>query len=136
LTVAFRMSNTNLKAVGNMQSQGEAGAAAEAAIEQLISTDAVFRVPVASTVAADAHGVTVSIDKPVCVRAVVVDAMTSADATPNIYLQGVTPASASGYMETHWDIAATASGAATGAKVEMHQGIKIILPADPNPCPP
>jgi hypothetical protein len=57
----------------------------------------------------------------------------SADANPNIYLEGVTLSS--GYVETHWDIAATASGAAMGAKVETHQGIKIILPSDPNPCP-
>lgn len=135
VTVAFRMSHNNLKAVGNMQSQAEAEAAAGAAVEKLISTDAIFLAPVATTVPADAYGVAVSIAVPECTRSIPVDASTSADTTPNIYLQGITPASASGYAETHWDIAATASGAATGAKVEMHQGIKIILPADPSPCP-
>ncbi len=135
VTVAFRMSHSNLQAVGNMQSQAEAEAAAEAAVEKVISTDAIFLAPAGSTVPADAYKVAVSIAKPECVRAVPVDASTSADTTPNIYLQNVTPTSASGYMETHWDIAATATSAATGAKVEMHQGVKIILPADPNPCP-
>jgi hypothetical protein len=65
---------------------------------------------------------------------VAVEAGTSADATPNIYLNGVAALTAA-YMETQWDIAATATGAATGAKVETHQGVKIILPSDPNPCP-
>jgi hypothetical protein len=136
VAVAFRMSNNNLKAVGNMQSQAEAEAAAEAAIENLMSTEASFKVPVVATnVPADAYGVAVSIAAPACVRSIPVDASTSADTTPNIYLQNVTPASASGYMETHWDIAATASSGVTGAKAEIHQGVRIILPAEPNPCP-
>lgn len=135
VTVAFRMSNNNLKAVGNMQSQAEAEASAEAAVERILSTDSTFLAPAATNVAMDAYGVTVSVATPQCMRAIAVDASTSADATPNIYLQDVTPASASGYMETHWDIAAIGTGGATGAKVEVHQGIKIILPAEPNPCP-
>jgi hypothetical protein len=135
VTVAFRMSNNNLKAVGNMQSQAEADGAAESAIEQVLSTDALFLVPAALNVPADAYGVAVAVVPPVCMRSVEVDASTSPDANPNIYLQNITPASASGYMETHWDVAATARGAATGAKVEMHQGVKIILPEFPNPCP-
>jgi len=133
VTVAFRMSSNNLKAVGNMQSQAEAEASAEAAIETLISTDNVFRVPVETNVAADSYGVAVTIAPPACVRSVPVDVSNSADANPNIYLEGVTLSS--GYSETHWDLTATASGGATGARVETHQGIKIILPADPNPCP-
>jgi hypothetical protein len=135
VTVAFRMSNNNLKAVGNMQSQSEAEAAAEAAVEKLISTDAIFLAPAASTVAADAYGVSVSLPKPECLRSVAVNVNTSADANPNIYLQNVTPSAASGYVETHWDIAAVASAGATGAKAEIHQGVKLILPADPDPCP-
>jgi Tfp pilus assembly protein PilX len=135
VAVAFRMSNNNLKAVGNMQSQAEAEAAAEAAIEILMSTETSFTAPVATNVPADAYGVAVSVAAPQCVRSVPVDASTSADTTPNIYLQNVTPTSASGYVETHWDVAATASSGVTGAKAEIHQGVKIILPADPNPCP-
>lgn len=135
VAVAFRLSNNNLKAVGNMQSQAEAEAAAEAAIENLMSTATSFTAPVATNVSADAYGVAVSIAAPQCVRSVPVDASTSADTTPNIYLQNVTPTSASGYVETHWDVAATASSGVTGARAEIHQGVRIILPADPNPCP-
>lgn len=134
VTVAFRMSNSNLKAVGNMQSQAEAEASAGAAIEKLISSDAVFLAPVKTDVPEDSYGVTVSIAKPECLSAVAVEVGTSADATPNIYLNGVAVLSAA-YMETQWDIAATATAKATGAKVETHQGVKIVLPSDPNPCP-
>jgi hypothetical protein len=134
VTVAFRMSNNNLKAVGNMQSQAEAEASAEAAVEKLISSDAMFLAPVATNVPEDSYGVAVSIAKPECLRAVAIEAGTSADSTPNIYLNGI-PALTAAYMETHWDIAATATGAATGAKVEIHQGVKIVLTSDPNPCP-
>lgn len=133
VTVAFRMSSNNLQAVGNMQSQAEAEASADAAIERLISRDNVFRVPVPTDVPADSYGVAVAILPPACVRSVVVDVSNSADANPNIYLEGVTLSS--GYLETHWDIQATATGAATGARVVTHQGIKIILPEYPNPCP-
>jgi hypothetical protein len=134
VTVAFRLSHNNLKAVGNIQSQAEAEASAEAAVEKLISSHAIFLAPAATNVPVDAYGVTVAIAPPACMRAVAKTPNTSVDPTPALYLEGV-PLGASGYMETHWDIAATATGGATGAKVETHQGVKIILPSDPNPCP-
>ena len=68
VAVAFRMSNINLKAVGNMQGQVEAEAAANKAIESAISTAATFTTPAASAVPADEHGVTVSIAQPQCIR--------------------------------------------------------------------
>jgi Tfp pilus assembly protein PilX len=134
VTVAFRLSQNNLKAVGNMQSQAEAEASAEAAVEKLISTDSIFLAPAATNVPVDAYGVTVAIPAPACIRTVAINANTSGDATPNIYIEGV-PIGGSGYLETHWDIAASATGGATGANVETHQGVKVILPSDPNPCP-
>lgn len=135
VSIAFLMSNNNLKSVGNMQSRAEAAAAAEAAVENLISTDTIFLAPAATSVPADAHGVAVSIAAPACVKSVPVDAQSSADATPTLYQQGVAPTVASGYVLTDWDIAATATNAATGASVETHQGVRIMLPAEPNPCP-
>lgn len=135
VSVAFLMSNNNLKSVGNMQSRAEAAAAAEAAVENLISTDTVFLAPATTSVPANAQGVAVTIAPPACVKSVPVDAQSSADATPTLYQQGVAPTVASGYVLTDWDIAATATSAATGANVETHQGIRIMLPAEPNPCP-
>jgi Tfp pilus assembly protein PilX len=133
VTVAFRMSNNNLKAVGSMQSQEEAEASAKAAIERVISSDTLFVTPAVTNVATDAYGVAVAVAAPVCLRSVPVDASNSADANPNIYLEGISLTS--GYVETHWDVAATATSAATGAKVVVHQGVKIIMEDEPNPCP-
>jgi Tfp pilus assembly protein PilX len=133
--VAFRMSSTNMLAVGNTQSQSEADAAAQRAIERVISTDATFFTPQATNVAADGYGVAVAVAAPQCIRSVPVNANTSPDTTPNIYQQGVVNAANSGFVETYWDVAATATGAATGANVEMHQGVRLVMPSDPNPCP-
>lgn len=135
VSVAFVLSNNNLKSVGNMQSRAEAAAAAEAAVEKLISSDAIFLAPAATTAPANEQGVAVSIAAPTCVKTVPVDAQSSADATPTLYQQGVKAAVASGYMLTDWEIVATATSAAAGASVETHQGIRIMLPAEPNPCP-
>lgn len=135
VTIAFRVSSTNLQAVGNMQSQAESEAAAQAAIERLISTDAIFLAPAATTRPADAYGVAVSLAAPVCTRSVPVQANTSPDSTPNIYQQGVINAANSGFVETQWDIQAVATGGPNGARAQIHQGIRVVLPSDPNPCP-
>lgn len=134
VTVAFRMSSNNLKAVGNMQATAEAEASAERAIEQLISTDNIFLAPAATSVPADEYGVTVSIAKPECLRSVNIEANTSPDSMPNIYVEGMSPSSNSGYVETHWDVPATATGGSSGARVVVHQGVRIVMQADPNPC--
>ena len=135
VTIAFRMSNNNLKAVGNMQSQAEAEASAERAIERLISTDTIFLAPAATNVAKDEYDVTVALAAPQCLRSVAIEANTSPDANPNIYIQNLPPGNNSGYVETHWDIAATATGASTGARAVVHQGVRLVMQSDPNPCP-
>jgi Tfp pilus assembly protein PilX len=135
VAVAFRLSTSNLKAVGNYQSQVEVDAAAQRAVESVISSDAKFRNPSATVVPADAYGVSVNVAAPTCIRATPIDVSSSADPNPNIYLRNVTPATASPYTETHWDIAATADGGITGATTRIHQGVRLVLPSDPNPCP-
>jgi len=134
VTIAFRMSSNNLKAVGNMQAEAEAEASAERAIEQVLSTDTIFLAPAPVTIAKDEYDVTVSVAKPECLRSVAIEAHTSPDAMPNIYIQNLPAGSNSGYVETHWDIAATATGASTGARVVVHQGVRLVMQADPDPC--
>ena len=134
VTISFRLSHTNLRAVGNMQSQAEAEASAQAAIEKVLSTETTFTAPAAVNQPANEYGVTVSVAPATCIRTTPVYVPTSPDTTPNIYIDG-NPFSTSGYVDTHWDIAATATGGSTGSSVEVHQGVRIILPDDPNPCP-
>ena len=135
VTIAFRMSNNNLKAVGNMQSQAEAEASAERAIERVISTDSIFLAPAATNVAKDEYDVTVAVAAPECIRSVAIEANTSPDANPNIYIQNLPPGSNSGYVETHWNIPATATGVSAGSRVVVNQGVRIVMQSDPNPCP-
>lgn len=136
VTTAFMMSSANLKAVGNMQFREEALAAANAAIEDVISSDAIFFAPAETTRTVGDYDVVVK--APVCLYATDVVTSTSNDANPNIYKEtsaGGGGASAPGYLDTYWDIAAEVEDPLSGAHVVTHQGVKITLPADPNPCP-
>lgn len=142
VTSAFNLSTGNLKAVGNMQTRDEAISAANVAIERLISTDAVFFTPAASTVSVPPY--TVSVAAPVCMSSVEIKDYTSADPNANVLMEsgsgvggggGAGGGTATGFKVTYWDITATVSDATTGAQAEVHQGVKITLPASPNPCP-
>lgn len=132
---AFTLSGVSLTAVGNMQLRSEAIAAANSAIEQVVSSAANFSTPAASsyTIGSD----TVSVAAPVCVRAVDVKSDSTGDPNPGLLLDagaGSGSGAASGYQDTYWNIAATVDNTATGAKVIVNQGVKITLPASPNPC--
>ena len=60
MLTAFMLSSSNLKSVGNMQHRAEAIAAANVAIEQVISSDAIFITPAAQTVVVGAYSVAVA----------------------------------------------------------------------------
>jgi Tfp pilus assembly protein PilX len=134
VAIAFRMSNTSLKAVGNMAGEAEAQDAAEKAIERLISSDTIFTTPAATTVGTDEHGVTVSVPAPECIRSTPINVSTSGDANPNILIEGQ-PLTSSGFVETHWNLRAIATSGPTGATAEISQGVRLVMPDDPNPCP-
>lgn len=131
---AIRSSSTNLKIAGNMQAQTEATAAAQQAIEQVMSSDAIFKTPAGQTIVVGPYSVTVG--TPVCIRKKPVDSGGSADPNPNMLQDGLPGGGAAGeILDTYWDIPATVlDTAATGVKVEVHQGVRIMLPAILNPC--
>ncbi len=133
MVTAFMLSSTNLKSVGNMQYRDEATAAANAAIEEVISTAAIFVTPVAKTITVGSYSVSVA--KPECLYVIPIVINSSGDQNPGIHIEGIVASGASGYLETYWDIAVTVNDAMSGTGVETHQGIKITLPSDPNPCP-
>lgn len=141
---AFNMSSTNLKLVGNMQAKDEASAAANAAIEQVISSATAFEslagVPLAERVAPQPiqlgnYEVTLAV--PECVYSTAIADNTSGDQNSNILNQSAGSGGTVGtvgFRDTFWDIAATVNDPATGASVEVHQGIRVALPALPDPC--
>lgn len=134
VTSAFTLSGVNLKAVGNMQARAEATAAANAAIEGVISSDTLFRNPSSSTVTVVPYSV--SVEAPVCLRAIPIKTNSSDDAQPNIYLEGQPGGGGTtGYKNTYWNVRATVDDGVTGAFVVVNQGVKLALPANPDPCP-
>jgi hypothetical protein len=127
VTTAFMMSSGNLKAVGNMQFRDEAIAAANFAIEQVISTD-FTTLPAGRVVQVDFETVDLDLDTsddyfvtvaaPVCIQAVPVGGTVAT-------LSGVTsgvPSSTD--WNTVWDIQAQVNNATTGAAVLVRQGVR------------
>ena len=113
---AIRLSTANLKTVGNMQARNEATAAAQTAIEQVMSSAASFTNPQARTVTVNVNNVpyTVVVGAPACVRA---------DPVPGNSFDN----QAMALQETYWDVVATATDPRTGANVRIHQGVRVRL---------
>ncbi len=114
---AINTSTVNLRIVQNMQVQQQTEAAAQEAIEQVMSTPNTFNVPAAATIAV--NDLSVAIVKPVCVRAF--------PAAGYSAIWGLAP------EDTEWEVVAKVADPATGAKVAIHQGAAVRLAADS--CP-
>ncbi|WP_019449181.1 PilX N-terminal domain-containing pilus assembly protein [Cupriavidus sp. BIS7] len=124
---AVRMGNSSLRVVGNHQVRAEATAAAQQAIEKIVSSSANFYTPVAQTFNIDINndGVadyTVQTASPVCLQ------MLPADGYSYDF-------AASAPQDTYWDVAATATdNRGSGVSVTVHQGVKVRM--DPTAtCP-
>ena len=122
VTSAFMLSTGNLRAVGNMQFRDEAIAAANLAIEQVISTDFTAAPKSANIdVDIDQNGkfdFTVNVQVPKCVQA------TPAPPDPST-LSGVSSnVVTSSDFNTVWDIEARVSDTTTGAAVTIWQGVR------------
>lgn len=126
VTTAFMLSNTNLKSVGNMQSRDEAIAAANQAIEQLISSSTFTNSPAAEQVEVDINNdkitdYVVSIATPVCTRASIDTA-----ASPSSITLGAAMSTISSW-NTLWDIEATVNDVKSGAKTTVRTGTRVLL---------
>ena len=125
VTSAFTLSLSNLKSVGNMQVREEALAAANQAVEQLISapfTDALgaqeFKVDINKDGNDDN---TVAVAVPTCIRALkAVTAAPSDVELPVVMSTGST-------WNTEWDIDAAVTDLASGAAVRVRQGVRVLL---------
>ena len=128
VTSAFTLSSTNLKAVGNMQFRDEAVAAANVAIERVMSAD--FTLAPAATsqnVDIDQDGTVdyiVNVQAPVCVRAAPITSLPATD--PDASICAVGSGGAPVCFETIWELTATVSNAGaaalTGATATVRQG--------------
>jgi Tfp pilus assembly protein PilX len=121
----FTLSNSNLKAVGNMQMREEAVAAGNRAVEVVLGSGFASP-PTTQDINVDINNdgtndFVVTVAAPTCVKAVI-----ASTAPPSGI--GLSMGSGGGTTwYTDWDIQATVNDAATGASVEVHQGVRLLL---------
>ena len=129
LASTFALSTTNSKSITNTQIRNEAIAAANAAIEQVVSSP-FTTAPAAESVNIDINndGVvdyTVNFAAPKCMSATTVTP-TSLPAS-SLSLGSSFASTSSSYYQTVWDLDATVIDNASGASVHLHQGIRKLL---------
>jgi len=121
---AFTLSSSNLKSVGNMQMRDESVAAANQAIEQVLSSD--FTNPPTATAINvdinkdDAVDYSVSVAAPTCIRAITAAVSDGCDSEHPELCTGST-------WNTEWDVDATVKDASSGASVRVRQGVRVLL---------
>lgn len=119
---AFRMSGTNLQAVGNLQAREEALAAADQVIESVVSTNFIgagvqnFQIDINNDGVDDYQ---VQVQPPVCIRANLAEA--SAPSSTQL------AALSSNTWNTVWQIQATATDPVSSASVTVRSGVRVLL---------
>lgn len=124
---AIESSTSSIQVVGNAQFREEATAAAQQAIENVISSSAfTTTAPAPQSIDINNDGVsdyTVTFSPaPSCSKYSAVDAATETGLPKDCY------GSSGPYCyRTFWDVTATVNDATTGANVIVHQGIRILV---------
>ena len=114
---AVNNSMVNLRIVGNMQVHQDAEAVAQEAIEQVISSIAIFNNPQPSNITL--AGVTVQVSEPSCL-----------DVRP---AEGYSATFPLAPEDTHWELSASYDDPVSGAQAQLVQGVTIVMPA--GSCP-
>jgi hypothetical protein len=123
------MSNVSMQSVGNMQNRDEAVAAANKAIEQVLSSPFTDD-PAAESIDVDidndaTNDFAVEFAAPACVSAQQI-------AAPNIPPSSLSlgtafAATASNYYQTVWDLDANVTDAKSGTSVRVRHGVRVLL---------
>jgi Tfp pilus assembly protein PilX len=145
---AIRSSSINLRIAGNMQMAGEASAAAQQAIEQVLSSN-FTAAPASSVIAVDINGsgtgdYTATVPEPTCTGSVPLknadlDMSSTNDqkcfssstaSNTGIFFASGAPAvtGMSWCLSQQWDVSARATSP-TGTDVTVHQGVSLRVPA-------
>ena len=139
---AYRVSNTNLRVVGSMQGRQEGVSAAQAVIDQVLSSITFTRAP--AGVAAQHWGIDINGDskedydvklspQPRCIRVapVVLGAKIAPADLPCVGSAVLGKAHLSGYCsDTVWEITATTQDKLTGANTTVRQGVGVRVAVD------
>jgi hypothetical protein len=130
VTTAFTMSQTNQMSVGNMQFRDEAIAAANKAIEQVLSSP-FTTAPAGQTIDVDLNNddtvdYHVEFDTPACVSDSQI--LISGAAPSSVTLGSSFAVAGSTFYHTVWDLSAQVTDAAvSGASVHVRQGVRVLL---------
>ncbi len=130
VTSAFTLSTTNLLSVGNLQFRDGAVAAANKAIEQVLSSP-FTTAPVAQTIDVDLNNddqidYHVAVDAPACIGDS--ELVVSGAAPSSITLGSSFAVAGSTFYQTIWDLSARVTDAAvSGASVHVRQGVRVLL---------
>lgn len=121
---AIESSTSSIQVVGNAQFRAEATAAAQQAIENVISSTAfTSTAPSAQTINVNKSDYTVSfLPAPTCSQYKAVDTTTETG-LPSVCYSSV----GAQCYRTFWDINAVVDDATTGTKISVHQGVKILV---------
>ena len=127
VVTAFSLSSVNLQSVGNAQVREEAIAAAQSVIEEVVASpftdDPSTAIKIDFPVDINGDGVDdyfVDLLEPSCVRFTRANTSVASSVT----LPGMTAVDA---WNTIWELDATATDAATGARVRVRQGVRKLL---------
>lgn len=137
---AVRAGNTNLRIAGNMQMQGETAAAAQQAIEQVISFNFTSN-PVATSIPVT-NGLTtytVNVAQPVCLVSLPIlnndpalppTCINSGSQNTGIFNASGVPSTGTPSMcyTQQWDVQATVLDNSSGATTTLHQGVGLKVP--------
>ena len=121
---AFTFSSSNLKSVGNMQMREEALAAANLATEQVIAspfTDAPTRQEINVDINKDGiNDYVVVVEAPTCIKALIAS-------SPGNTQIGFNTGGGGSTWNTEWDINSQVTNTASGASVQIRQGVRARL---------
>ena len=109
----MNLSNTNLKVVGSQQAQRAVEAAAQQAIEQVMSGSSIFKTPVAQNLTID--GFTVSVTAPTCQKSQACTGCSKDISVANLPEMDL------------FEVAASTTDSVSGATVTMHQGVDLMM---------
>jgi Tfp pilus assembly protein PilX len=122
---AFTLSSSNLKEVGNMQLRQEGIAAANQAVETVVSSafyDSASNYNIAVDIDKDGTtDYTVAVAQPVCVAAKQVSVAAPSDVELPVAMQS------GAEWNTDWDLSATVTDAKSGASVVVREGVRVRL---------
>lgn len=126
---SYSLTSSGNKATANMQFRNESLAAANVAIEQIISSPFTDD-PTGESITVDLDGndtvdYTVDFTEPECVNVSKVPGATSAPSS--LSLGAAFAVATAAYYLTVWDLNGTVTENTTGASVQVHQGVRVRL---------